>query len=215
MDYFSAFADINQVALFLKGRLQKPLPGFPGQRKMAPAFRKNYDVNTLKNYREGAVLILLFPQNGKTSIALIERADDGNVHSGQIALPGGKKDDADKSLLDTALRENFEETGIEVPVNSVLGQLTPLYIPPSNFLVTPFVACCLYTPVFRKNDFEVKRILCIPVEDFFMPDIINYTSVHNTGRGIITAPAFEFQGIKIWGATSMILSEFIDVLMAR
>lgn len=137
--------------------MQNPLPGFEGQRKMAPAFRASYDLRKLKNYRQGAVMILLFPADGKTQIVFIERSDDGHVHSGQIAFPGGKKDESDISLKETALRETFEETGVGHEQISVLGELTPLYIPPSNFLVTPFVSICNHIPAFEKNDFEVKK----------------------------------------------------------
>ena len=160
-------------------------------------------------------MLLLQNKNNIPNLIFIERADDGHVHSGQIALPGGKVEQHDKDLLATALRETKEEIGIDAKEINVLGKLSPLYIPPSNFLVNPFVGYAANKISFAHDEKEVKRILEIPLNDFFKEGVINISSEHKTHRGIIQAPAYELHGVKIWGATCMMLSEFLLLFPAK
>jgi 8-oxo-dGTP pyrophosphatase MutT (NUDIX family) len=203
--------DFEKCISFLRKRLQQPLPGTVAQFKLAPPHRGNIDMASLKNYKEGSVMILLFPENNNTQILLIERSDAGRVHAGQIAFPGGKKDSADVDLQFTALRETYEEIGVNISESDVIGQLTQLYIPPSNFLVTPFIACTNSVHVYKKSDSEVKRIITFPLHDLFSETIISKEAKHQTSIGEIRAPAYILHGIKIWGATSMMLSELIEL----
>ena len=128
------------------------LPGLLSQLKMAPVTR----INELKmpsnnDTRKSAVLILFYPKNNQTTIALIKRSVDNSVHSGQISFPGGKVEKDDLSLAHTALREANEEIGINLVTVKIIGKLSKLYIPPSNFDVYPIIGITHKTPVFSQS----------------------------------------------------------------
>ncbi|NUO03749.1 MAG: CoA pyrophosphatase, partial [Saprospiraceae bacterium] len=124
----------------LQTRLKQPLPGQEAQYRMARAFRP-VTVSPPENAALAGVLALFFPKNDEWQLALIERVvtHAGDRHSGQISFPGGKYEAADGILMNTALREAHEEVGIAPEEVKMLGPLTELYIPVSNFLVHPFV----------------------------------------------------------------------------
>ncbi len=198
--------DFNSLAHFLEERLQQPLPGQKAQLRLVPPYRSI----TLpeSGYRKSSVCLLINAVNNIPFVVMIERTDDGKVHSGQIAFPGGKMEN-DETIEQTALRELEEETGLHAREIKVAGLLTPLYIPPSNFMVYPVVGLLLHEQTFIPNTAEVKTILQIPLQSFFNPEIININSKHKTLRGIVTSPAFHVGGVVIWGASAMILSEFL------
>ena len=189
------------------------LPGFEAQLKMAPITRLS---DLIKNPggkppRKSAVLILFYPDNGRIKTVLMERAADNTVHSLQISFPGGKFENGDNSLQQTAIREANEEIGIDPETIKILGPLTKLYIPPSNFDVLPFVGFTHQKPEFKTNS-EVKSILEVDLQTLMNPDtLINKTIEHRTG-GIFTVPCYFVQDHIIWGATSMIISELLEVI---
>lgn len=187
------------------------LPGFDSQNKAAPKSRG--DLNNLvetDDPKKSAVLILLYPENDKIYIPFIKRVTDGSMHSGQIAFPGGKFEQSDKDMKSTALREAEEEIGIDQNKVEVLKELTPLYIPVSNYLVWPFVGVTDKMPDFVKSDSEVDVIFNVNIKELCEANIVyKEFSVRNTS---INAPFFILKDIEIWGATAMILSEFIDIL---
>lgn len=166
--------------------------------------------------REGAVLILLFPaENGEWFFPLIQRHDYGGTHSGQISLPGGKRDPGDDTLLATALRETSEEIGVRVGRSSVIGRLSSIFIPPSNFLVEPWLAWLPHRPGGMKPEpREVEKIYELPVDIILEEAHRDHGPI---GRGMPRAgrdwevPHFQWQGRQIWGATAMILSELADI----
>lgn len=196
---------------FLKERMKKPLPGLQAQLKLAPPFRDNIMPKVMDNYRKGSVMLLIKNIEQCPYIVFIERSDDGKVHSGQIAFPGGKKDESDESLLATAIRETEEEIGLASHDISVVGDLTQLYIPPSNFMVDPFIGCVVQQIDYSINEKEVKRIIEIPLADFFHEGVISNEDVVTTYRGPVSVPCYNLHGVQIWGASSMILSEFISL----
>jgi 8-oxo-dGTP pyrophosphatase MutT (NUDIX family) len=202
-------SDFTLCVAFLKQRLSMPLPGEEAQFKLAPSYRGKTDILKLTNYKAGSVLMLIFSVLNEPHLLFIERADDGKVHSGQVAFPGGKKDATDSGDSATALRETEEETGILQSSIEIIGALTQLYIPPSNFLVSPFVGFLNGEPQLNLSAVEVKRTIAVPLKEFFNENAISMEATHQTIRGNITAPAYVVQDIKIWGATSMILSEFL------
>lgn len=195
----------------LKREFNNKLPGFNSQIKAAPKSRD--DLNNLvetDDPKKSAVLILLYPENDKIYIPFIKRVTDGSMHSGQIAFPGGKFEQSDKNMKSTALREAEEEIGIDQNKVKVLKELTPLYIPVSNYLVWPYVGVADKMPDFVKSDSEVDVIFKVNIKELCEANIVyKEFSVRNTS---INAPFFILKDIEIWGATAMILSEFIDIL---
>lgn len=202
---------------WLKDRLQQPLPGFMGQERMA-ARVKPMPSQIPGNARPSAVLSLLFPVEDKLNLLLIKRVADGKAHSGQIGFPGGKQDSIDADLKATALREAHEEVGILSSDVDILGSLTPLYIPVSNFQVYPFVAYTSKKPEYNLSKSEVEMVMEIPMEELFhaerktvvnvtspvMPEILRSVRAYKLANGSI-----------VWGATAMIISELEVILEER
>lgn len=191
--------------------LLNSLPGKKIQYQMAP---ENRSQNVLKRdglQKKGAVLILLFERKNELFFLLMKRADDLKFHSRQISFPGGSFELSDKSLQQTALRETFEETGFKVSDSQVLGKLTPLYIPVSNFQVLPFVAFSQETPKWKKNDSEVKSLIEVNLKDFLKLKPL-FKEIIEEGK-IIKIPYFPIGKYEVWGATAMILNEFKFILL--
>ena len=139
-----------------KQKLALPLPGLEAQMKMAPPIRSS-SMQAPDNARLGGVMILLFEADKIWHTILIRRSEDGKTHSGQISFPGGKKDPNDFSIIETASRECEEEIGVHRNQIEILGCLTPLYIPPSNFLVTPTVGVVSFVQAFKPSEKEVQE----------------------------------------------------------
>jgi len=158
--------------------------------------------------RQGAVLMLLYPAAGTLHLILIKRCDDLPHHPGQIAFPGGRREDGE-SLLQAALRETEEEVGVSPAAVTILGSLTPIYIPPSDFEVYPFVGWHDGgRPVFQPNPREVAELIEVDLAQLRDPTCRN----HETWRlrhEPIDVPYFNLPPHKIWGATAIILSEFL------
>ncbi len=197
----------------IRSKLHQELPGLDAQKKMAPTNRipPNYNPNP-ENAKQSAVLLLIFPyQTNELSIVFIHRANDGREHSGQIGFPGGEKEELDKDLIQTSLRETHEEIGIHPADVEVLGCLTRLFIDVSNFSVLPVVGYSEKKLSFNINHTEVHDILIVPLESLFDRKIIS-TSEFKTIHGNTEAPCFVFHDNIIWGATAMILNEFIEII---
>lgn len=180
---------------------------------MAARVRPMPDV-TPSDARPSAVLSLLFPIEDDLQLLFIKRTEDGRAHSGQVSFPGGKQDPTDADLKATALREAQEEVGIMPADVDILGELTPLYIPVSNFQVHPFVAFAKEKPVYNINEAEVMYILEVSLTELFhtkgkvLADVISPAM-----PGVIrNVKAYQLSnGNFIWGATAMILSELETV----
>ena len=198
----------------IKTRLLHPLPGRAAQSKMAPAIPREF--TPAPDVRIACVLALLYPKNNDWNIVLIERMTTNikdDRHSGQISFPGGQFEAADKLLVRAALRECQEEIGVISKDISVIGQLSDLYIPVSNFLVYPFVGFMDYTPIFVPQPSEVKDILEIPIPKLQDPATLQYTDLTiSTGLTLKNIPYYHLNGHVVWGATAMMLSEFLEVV---
>ena len=193
----------------LNKSLQNPLPGWEAQFKMAPSVRPRVedDEPWLKNAIPAAVLIFLFPVEEKPHLVLMERNQYPGVHSGQISFPGGKHEVADSSLEQTALREAHEEVGIVPEETKVIGSLTKLYIPPSNFLVTPFLAFSPHKPTFVPDETEVQQILEVDIGYLFHPAQKGNKDITVRENVRFNTPYYDVFGHTVWGATAMMLSE--------
>lgn len=208
------FSYINQISSKIK---KIDLPGEEAQILMAPEFRQislreTYDFS--KANRAG-VLILLYPDNqGDTSFVLILRKSYKGVHSGQVALPGGRYEDYDGDLVQTALRETEEEVGVSADSIEVIKPMTELYIPPSNFLVKPTLAKVDFHPIFVKQDSEVERIIPVKLKDFMQDSCIDSCLINTSYSKDKVVPAYKIYEHVVWGATAMMLSELRLVLKA-
>ncbi len=160
--------------------------------------------------RTGAVLLLLYPKKQADHLLFIRRQENLTYHPGQISFPGGRHEPGE-TLLQTALRETVEETGLAPKDQSVLGGLESVYIPPSDFIVHPFVAWHNGTPTFRRDPSEVAEIIEAPLGMLRDP-AIRKTEVRTRPGKNVTVPYFDINGHKVWGATAMILSEFLERL---
>lgn len=187
------------------------LPGLAAQLRMAPKIREAElrSMGANQTPKPGSVLFLIFPgTDGSACTALIKRPQYDGAHSGQISFPGGKAENTDIDYCFTALREANEELGIESQEVEVTGQLTDLFIPPSNFLVKTFVGLSDKTPKFRPSPSEVDQLILVPISSFFQPEhILNQTLSLSNGYRIST-PCYKIGSWIIWGATAMIISEF-------
>lgn len=160
--------------------------------------------------RPAAVLVLLYPSDSKWYLPLIERIVDTTVHSGQVSLPGGAIE-PHESPEQAALREFDEELGISPRAFRFCGRLTPIYIYASNFLVIPCVAVAASRPDFCPSPGEVASLLELPVGALRDPARLGNHEIHRRGV-VFRAPHIEFDGRRIWGATSMMLAELAALM---
>jgi 8-oxo-dGTP pyrophosphatase MutT (NUDIX family) len=197
----------------IRAALHKPLPGLAAQLKLAPEYRvESLRATPPADARAAGVLILLYQYDGRWHFPLMKRVEDGLVHSGQISLPGGSQEPGE-SLRETALREACEEIGAACAEVEVLGQLSTIYIPPSNFLVTPTVGYASERPDFRCDPREVAELIEVPLRVLFDRDVVRREPWPL--RGVtVEVPFYQIGPHKVWGATAMILSEF-SLLLAE
>lgn len=203
-----------KVKSLLFHQLHQELPGKEIQFQMASRRRVKEipDLSTLSGYKESAVCILLYQKDNFIYFPLIERAIYKGVHSGQIALPGGKKDKTDESIEHTALRELSEEIGVSGSKIEILGKLSNVYIPPSNFLVHPFVAICHEVPSFLPDPTEVQQIIHFTLQELLDENLVKETTIQLENGYQLKTPYFDVRGNVLWGATAMILNELKYIL---
>ncbi|MFP4469692.1 MAG: NUDIX hydrolase [Bacteroidales bacterium] len=196
----------------LKARLEQPLPGFEAQRKLEPVTRKTYLETADQNKaRYSGVMALFYACDDQIRLVFIRRTEYNGVHSGQISFPGGRYEPGDENLKETALRETFEEIGVPADKINVIGKLTDLYIPPSNFMVEPYVGYLDAPLQFVPDPAEVNEIFSVSLDDLLKTKNLQTKTIETAGRKIDVACYF-VEGKVIWGATSMILSELLDVI---
>jgi 8-oxo-dGTP pyrophosphatase MutT (NUDIX family) len=188
---------------------QAQLGGLKIQLEMAPEMRKQFSQEKIlaSNPKESAVLALFYPDVlNETRFLLTQRAIYKGTHSAQVSLPGGKKDNRDENLIQTAKRETEEEVGISKNEIIILKQLTRTYIPPSNFLVTPYMGYINITPVFKLNH-EVESIIEVKLKDLLDDSNIMLKTMSTSYMDNIDVPCFNLNDYIVWGATAMILNE--------
>lgn len=186
------------------------VPGESSHFIMAPELRmkelNNFNIEE-RNPRKAAVMMLFYPKETETYIALILRPKYEGVHSGQIALPGGKVEPFDLNYTETALRETEEEIGIPRNDVDVLKALTKVYIPPSNFWVFPFIGVVEQRPNFILQKEEVADVIEVKLTDLLNDDNVTSQVLTTSYAKNIEVPSFTLNNYVVWGATAMMLSE--------
>lgn len=184
--------------------------------KMSPPYRLEL-AEKMKarsvNAKKAGVMALFYPNaNAETHLVLILRKTYKGVHSAQVGFPGGRYEDEDDDLMVTAIRETEEEVGVPESIVEVIKKMSPLYIPPSNFMVHPYVAVSETTPKFVKQEDEVEAIIEVNLEDFLNDSYCITTRVPTSFNVEVDVPAFKLNGHIVWGATAMMLGEIKDLL---
>lgn len=194
----------------LEGRLSAPLPGPEAQYKMAHGSRKGLYGHP-DNAKQAGVLALFYPKAQDWHLVFIERVSNlKDRHSGQISFPGGRFEPADQNLANTAVREAEEEIGIAQKDIQLLGALSHLYIPVSNFLVHPYIGFVDYTPQFQPEVSEVAGLLETPFKTFLQEENVAQKAIHLPGNLVLKdVPHFKVGNKVIWGATAMMMSELV------
>lgn len=207
--YFSEFTK------YIPKILNQQLPALDAHTKMAPLERIKSltpDFYTKNNPKRSAVMMLFYPKNDKAHLILIRRNEYPGVHSAQISFPGGQADPTDANLADTALRETFEEIGVTREEIDVVKPFTEIYIPPSNFLVMPYLGFAMNTPDFVPNPDEVTALIELPLDVFLDDSIVVDVEMQTSYSERVMVPAFKFEDYIVWGATAMIMSELKETI---
>lgn len=195
--------------------LRGPLPGHDGFLEQAGYKRADIEA-ALRNDpspKHSAVLILLFPRGADLHTLLMLRPTYAGVHSGQVSFPGGRREEGDGDHWDTALREFTEETGIALHDIDRLGELSPLYIPPSRSLVKPCVAFTSVLATASPDPIEVAALMELPLDALLADDVIRHREQHiAVVNKPVIVPYFDLLGHAIWGATAMMLWELRELL---
>lgn len=203
--------DFQQLISQLDIALQQPLPGherFLSQMPEHARLRRSGKPND--RTRQSAVLLALYPCKNEAFFPLILRPKYDGTHGGQVAFPGGQMELHDENLKRTALRETEEEVGIKAIDVTVLGALSKIFIPPSNFWVTPYVGYMMYRPDFFPDPKEVDLVIEVPLKTLFTTDALREKDIEVRGTKM-TVSGFSLNEQWVWGATALMLGEFIEI----
>ncbi|MGH9203026.1 MAG: NUDIX hydrolase [Vicinamibacterales bacterium] len=201
----------------LRWALLGSLPGLDAQLRMAPRPRAGVEPRVaLEDLRPAAALLLVYPHESQWHVPLTVRGSSLRHHNSQISLPGGRVDPGE-SPEEAALREAYEEIGVLPPAVEVLGRLTPLPIVVSGHVLHPVVGLTTERPAFRVAPSEVDRLIEVPVERLRHPDVVRWEERLRTRppHGVMDVPYFDIEDTHVWGATAMVLAEFLALLGER
>ena len=203
--------DFQRFITQLKITINKDLPGEESHQKMRVIYDQSIELPFSKNNStQAAVLILLYLADNEIYFFLTKRTDELKHHKGQISLPGGTQEGNEK-LIDTALRETQEEIGINKTSISIIGTITPLFVPVTGFMIYPFIGYSLNKLDPKPDPVEVATIFSVNISDLLNKE--NRTTEQRNIRGYdVQVPYFKLNDYQVWGATSMILSEFRDLI---
>lgn len=207
---------MKEKGIFIESILKSTsnsLPGWDAQRLMAPPYREIPDINKImaSNPKQSAVAILLYEKESIWYTSLIQRSEYKGVHSNQISFPGGKNE-ADETWLQTAIRECNEEIGIALHESQFINCLSPVYIPPSHFIVYPHLFYYPEAPHFTIDSREVQHIIELPVHILLNENNKQITPIQISNGTPYQVPAYHFNTHIIWGATAVMLSELEHIL---
>jgi len=207
--------DVVDIARRLRRVLAEALPGLDAQLRLAPEPRVGWDPHQVpEGWRDAAALLLLYPHEGRLHVPLTVRGGGLRHHTSQVSLPGGAVEGGE-SIESAALREAAEEVGVDPVSVEMLGRLTPLHIPVSGFLLHPVVGLTPLRPAFQPHTWEVARLLEVPVERLRDPATVRREIRTLRRAGIahdVNVPFFDVEGEKVWGATAMVLAEFLAMV---
>lgn len=205
---------VQDLASRLRAVLASPLPGLDAQLRLAPSPRLGWDPHALPaGLRDAAGLVLVYPRDEIPHVLLTVRGGSLRHHTGQVSLPGGAVDSGE-TIEAAAVREAEEEVGVEATTVETVGRLTPLHIPVSGFLLHPVVGVVRERPPFFAAEWEVARILEVPLSQLVDPSILRREERTFQRNGVSTTvevPFFDIEDEKVWGATAMVLAEFVAV----
>ena len=202
--------EFDQLIFHLKKRINTNLPGRDSHNKMKVNYREKIKFPfTINKAKPAAVLLLLYPNDNQIFFYLTKRTENLKYHKGQISLPGGSKERGE-TLLETALRETEEEIGVNKNEISILGNITPLFIPVTGFMMTPFIGFISKKPLIKLDSTEVADIFSVNILELINNDkLVTYRQIKGKNLNI---PYFSLNNYQVWGATSMVLSEFKDII---
>ena len=203
--------DFQRFITQLKIAINKDLPGEESHQKMRVIYDQSIELPFSKiNSTQAAILILLYLADNEIYFFLTKRTDELKHHKGQISLPGGTQEGNEK-LIDTALRETQEEIGINKTSISIIGTITPLFVPVTGFMIYPFIGYSLNKLDPKPDPVEVATIFSVNISDLLNKE--NRTTEQRNISGYdVQVPYFKLNDYQVWGATSMILSEFRDLI---
>jgi len=207
---------LEKIILFLESQLKERLPYANIDNEDIDDALKEFIIkeqrSPKKTHRVCATMLVLFENNNEIYFPCILRPQKSRVHPGQIAFPGGGKEEQDVDLSDTAIRETLEEIGILVPKDQVVGSLINMYVPPSNSMITPKVGFLSKRPIYKNDPNEVDKVIEIPISSLLNEE--NHTTkTIQVQKGLkVNMPAIQIGEHLIWGATARILKEFTLVL---
>ncbi len=207
--------DFHDFVRYLENADFSNLPGVQAQLQMAPSIRHSdiLHMGVGKNPVQSSVLLLFYPdKEQQVATVLIQRPEYDGAHSGQISFPGGRHESGDPDLAFTALREANEEIGVDPGLVNLKGRLTDLFIPPSNFIVTPFIGISESRPDFLPDPVEVAAILEFSLKDLLNPACREMKLISLRDGQRLETPCYNMGGHIIWGATAMIISEMAEVI---
>ncbi len=207
---------MNITPEIIKDKFKQPLPGLSSHLKMAPASRVAEISNLSGNFnnaRKSAVMILLFQEEEQMKLIFIRRSFYVGIHAGQIAFPGGRFEDSDVNIQNTAFREIEEEIGITADKIEILGRLSDIYVPPSNFLISIFVGYLKEKPTYNIDEREVAEVIEIDLADFFRENIIHQKDfLVPSADTTVNALYYKVGNIDLWGASAMVMTELLDII---
>ena len=187
----------------------KPMQGKKNSNERVINYEEWSSKENIKNMKQAAVLVCFFTRENEFFFPLIKRPMHERNHPGQIALPGGSRE-INEALSETALREAFEEVGIKSDDVDIIGQMTPLPVPVSRYLIYPFIGVTQAEPKWILNEKEVDELILVKFVDLIASDN-GYYEKWKLNNKMLKVPIFKIMNIKIWGATAAILSELIDL----
>jgi len=197
----------------IEKKLTGQKPGMEAQALMSPVDTRMYakpDYST----SIACVMLLLFPSQGQWNVIYIKRSDNNpnDRHAGQVSFPGGKMEEIDESYEACALRETYEEIGIPQDKIGIIGTLSSLYVHVSNFMVYPYVGFVTSDLDLQLQASEVKDVIIMPLDELRDKEIIKKGPVQLYNGSTLDVPYYDLAGNKLWGATAMITSEFLNII---